>query len=363
MVLAAMTIGGAKTFPVPGQEAPLPLNQLSSESVFIAEPFSLEMLDKMESLLHSNMFQVQKPQLAALLYRYRRESGEAYLSKALTEKGNVTAAIVLAMNRDEKRLNEILEVYRGLTLQQEIEYSRGLDAELTLALGRWDHPRAVAALLAKQKLYPESADIAMALARRNAKEALPLLTKASAKAGWDDAESLKLKAALAKLTPQNSQRFSELMSKGYSEATKGSQPFSEFRKYALAPCITYMQDLRFAEVLIKEINTFYFGSKPANFGDHLFAIKELMKYSSDSAYDTLRKLFDKLPTRYKTEAAPFSTKMAVGQYLYQVRPRGDHSFIKKALGEKNLNTIKATPKLRSVPEGLLSFDIVLAHEF
>lgn len=351
-------------FPAVAAEELYPITQLSAEVIFIAEPFDGGMLDEMEQLLSGNLQPGHKAQLAAILYRYGRKSGEEFLARALLEERDVTAAAVFALNRDETKLDAVLGALAQLKPTPKYGYSR-YDAELVRALGKWNHPRVVAALLAKQKAQPHNGEVALALARRNVKAAVPLLTRACAGAKWDSLETLKLKAALANLTPETPRRFVELMRLKQNPRlqTPGLNP--EFMHQMALVHLAYAQDLRLVRVLIREIENYRAPAQvEAAWLEPVSPAAELLvQYPSGLTDSTLRKLFDRLKLSKEATYHPFSAKWRVAGYLYNAQPQADHAFLKEALGQDAVAELKVLHQLRPIPQHLLAFDPALAERF
>ncbi len=335
-----------------------PMSGGSMSSVHIAEPFDTDILDKMERLLSSNLNQEHKLQLAAILYRYGRDSGEEFLAKVLIEERNITAATVFALNRDEARLPQVLEALARWEIEKDV-YSFSLyDEEFPLALGQWKHPRIAAALLTKQKANPHYGALALALGRQNMKAALPLLTEQARTTPNNSMEALKFKTALARLTPENSARFHDLL----RPASPGEYPL---RQDEAMGYLSYLQEPRLVPVLLDTIDKFrppvVAGEPVRTIASH--AIEPLAQYPPEVYYPTLRKVFDELAMPADGRFFPPPTKLRVAAHLYRAKPNGDHTFLREGLGFQGLEELKAMHKLKPIPQHLLSFDEVTATLF
>jgi hypothetical protein len=363
-LLAGIMGLGTGIAPLPLQSQAIAETHLEMSAVHIAEPFDDGMLDKMERLLQSDLPPKQKTQLAAILYRYRRSSGEAYLDKALTQKRD-DAAAVFALNRDEARLDRVLKAFTHLKpTWEDGSYSLSA-AQLPLALGKWDHPRVVAALLDKQKKHPNNGDVALALARRNVKAAVPLLTRACARAEWDSQETTKLKAALANLTPEIPRRFTELMQRSQTPQLQAMGFPPQFIHHRVLEHLAYTQDLRLIRVLIQEIENF---RPPPKMRDEWLtpispAVEQLVEYPAAVRVPTLRKLFDQLKPSAKTVRHQIVSEWRVAGYLYNALPHGDRAFLKEALGEEAVAELELLQGLRPIPQNQLVFESELAERF
>ncbi len=330
---------------------------MSASSVHIAEPFKANMLDKMERLQRSRLNREHKVQLAAILYRYGRSSGEEFLAKALIEERDITAATVFALNREEAWLPHVLESLKHWKIDKEaFAYSLD-DEEFPLALGQWKHPRIAAALLAKQKANPHYGELAIALARQNVKKAVPLITRLVATTD-DVGEINKFEVALARLTPENDELFHSLLSIRYPGDTS-------FRVDEAMWYLAYLQDPRLVPVLLDTIDKF---EPPMVAGEPVrlaasHAVEPLAQYPPEVYYPTLRKVFDELALPADGRFFPPPTKMRVASHLYRARPNGDYAFLRESLGNERLEELKAMHKLKPIPEYLLDFDEVTANLF
>lgn len=169
---------------------------------FFGEPYTAVMLDVMERLLLTLSEKPRKIQMAALLYRYGRATGYAYLAKELAINLDVDVATIFALNRDEAQREATLQV-----LQHRQEHV----SELVLALGQWRKPEVSEGLLKAFRLNPNRVDLALALANQGNSAAVPLTLRLYDRLEPDDPAKVDTAAALVKLNVPQSQTILEYL--------------------------------------------------------------------------------------------------------------------------------------------------------
>jgi hypothetical protein len=154
------------------------------------EPISVANIDALERAFPK----IQKPdnrlQAAAVLYRYGRDAGRAYLLQHLNKYEDSTSATILAKNQEQDYLSKVLEVF---SKQEEP------DAELVRALTEWNQPEVTDAILKKYVKNPQNGLLALSLARLNVKEAVPQMKQEYSKSTTPIGQKKFLAAALVKL--------------------------------------------------------------------------------------------------------------------------------------------------------------------
>ena len=76
------------------------------------EPFSKRMIDLLEKAFPKAKDEEIRFQIALVLYRYKRESGKTYLIEMLRKKKSLLAGIILAENREEEALLDLIRIFK-----------------------------------------------------------------------------------------------------------------------------------------------------------------------------------------------------------------------------------------------------------
>jgi len=109
---------------------------------YLREPLGPEDLAFFEQKLSEAEDEVVRLQCAVLLYRYGHVAGETYLASRLGEPDSILAATVLALNREEKYLSQILEVLSDRSEDPSMTDFQKMAAKqpLVSATSDWDAP-------------------------------------------------------------------------------------------------------------------------------------------------------------------------------------------------------------------------------
>ena len=154
------------------------------------EPYTSVMLEALERSLPT--FPSKRSQLhaAAILYRYHHTMGENYLRQEVQKHGNARAAAIFARNQEITLLPQILKIARE-------QPDESVDIVAYLAL--WPAPAVTQGLLANFHADSENCNYAIALARQNAVQSLPVTRKLYSNLLTTDPAKVDLAAALIKL--------------------------------------------------------------------------------------------------------------------------------------------------------------------
>lgn len=169
------------------------------------EPLTAQMLDALERML----LKITGPagwrdisiRVAAHLYRYNRPAGRAYLERILKNHANAEAAVVFAMNREERLLKSIFNA-----LFQGIASDSDASRAVTEALADWRHPAVAAALLKALQQDSQHVYYSVALANQGVAAAVPLIREQYRTTRSHGPGRIHLAAALIKLKAAESKQ-------------------------------------------------------------------------------------------------------------------------------------------------------------
>jgi hypothetical protein len=162
---------------------------------YFSEPYSPNILDMLESVLPqaSNKDELR---IASILYRYNRPIGYTVLSNELDREldadANTQAAIVFTLNKDVKKLPQILKI---ASTSQDLRYTPSLIRELS----SWHDAQVASVLYTLFQQQPKRSDLALALADQNYQEARPLIRKLYFSAPVNKPTKVNAAVALVKL--------------------------------------------------------------------------------------------------------------------------------------------------------------------
>ena len=317
-----------------------------------SEPLQPVMLEALERSLPKLSSLQEKDLAAAILYRYRRKSGESFLKDSLIRNNDLLSATILTENQDPSILTTVLKLYlsnpqRSMSLVPYLSY--------------WKSPLIGPALLVGFKSDQENAIYATALAeqfddlsKENRLRVISLIRKQYNLASPFEPAKIVAAAALVKVgaDPQGDM-FNFLTSAIQSKRT------SSFNKYEIIEQLKFIRSQHTIPLLEKILKDFTESSLTSiqeqrnNSGqvisDDIFATcaaESLAYLHAASSKGDISTLLEKL---YNTDSSPELWERAARSLLDL---GGSQAVIIKIMGNNWLSEEIAKRHLRSLPSNI-----------
>lgn len=338
----------------------LPMSSMSASGYLFGEPLPEARLSQLETMYLAAQDKDDKLQLGAILYRYGNEAATTYLTQMLEKEADPMAAAIFALSRDENRVKAIVRSF---------ERDKSQSPMLIEAMGQFDNDSIKAALLRRFRHNRRNADLALALARLNVKEAAGEIGKTYKELEIGDIDEMKFAVVLAKLAPAKTKFFTWLMSRMKGSLLRkkplpdGISP--DFVAIFIMKNFSYVQDERVVPWLKSLVETIYpddvtrgIEKEDKLAGNALFtpAVQALSSFQRADIRDTLTNLFVSLTEEEKGQPKSWSFEGGIARAAFDSDPAAEHAALKEKMGAAWLDKRRKENALRAIPQDLLSLN-------